>query len=108
MQSRRRPAILSPLKRRCYSCWLLHSAPAIPVERRALLADTLPEAAMGRNIRLTGVVDSLPDRTARGQRFHFKVEQVDSNFHVPGRYNSPFGIMSARTEPAQHCLTWDR
>ena len=86
MQSRRRLALLSPFKApllfvlafalgASYTCW----------RSAALLADTLPEAAMGRNIRLTGVVDSLPDRTARGQRFHFKVEQVDSNFHVPER-----------------------
>ena len=86
MQSRRRLALLSPFKApllfvlafalgASYTCW----------RSAAVLADTLPEAAMGRNIRLTGVVDSLPDRTARGQRFHFKVEQVDSNFHVPER-----------------------
>ena len=86
MQSRRRLALLSPFKApllfvlafalgASYTCW----------RSAAVLADTLPEAAMGRNIRLTGVVDSLPDRTARGQRFHFNVEQVDSNFHVPER-----------------------
>ncbi len=40
---------------------------------------------MGRNLKITGVVDALPDRTARGQRFQFRVEQVDSPFHVPER-----------------------
>ncbi|MGI9142483.1 MAG: ComEC/Rec2 family competence protein, partial [Fluviibacter sp.] len=58
-----------------YTCW----------RSQAVLADTLPEAAMGRNIQVTGVVDSLPDRTARGQRFQFRVEHVDSKFHVPER-----------------------
>ena len=58
-----------------YTCW----------RSAAVLADSLPEAAMGRNIRLSGVVDSLPDRTARGQRFQLRVEQVDSQFHVPER-----------------------
>ncbi|MGV0998530.1 MAG: DNA internalization-related competence protein ComEC/Rec2 [Fluviibacter sp.] len=58
-----------------YTCW----------RSSQLLSDTLPEAAMGRNIRITGVVDSLPDRTARGQRFQFLVEHVDSQFHVPER-----------------------
>ncbi len=58
-----------------YTCW----------RSAAVLADSLPEAAMGRNIQLSGVVDSLPDRTARGQRFQLRVEHVDSEFHVPER-----------------------
>ncbi|MFZ9650000.1 MAG: ComEC/Rec2 family competence protein, partial [Fluviibacter sp.] len=58
-----------------YTCW----------RSAAVLADSLPEAAMGRNIQLSGVVDSLPDRTARGQRFQLRVEHVDSKFHVPER-----------------------
>lgn len=58
-----------------YTCW----------RSAAVLADSLPESAMGRNIRITGVVDSLPDRTARGQRFQFSVEHVDSPYHVPER-----------------------
>lgn len=49
----------------------------------AVLADELPEAAMGRNLRIIGVVDSLPDRTARGQRFIFRVEGTESQWHVP-------------------------
>ena len=48
-----------------------------------LLEDQLPEAAMGRNLQITGIVDSLPDRTARGQRFLFRVEHSDSRVHVP-------------------------
>lgn len=58
-----------------YTCW----------RSAAVLADSLPEAAMGRNIRLVGVVESLPDRTARGQRFQFNVEQVETPVHVPAR-----------------------
>ena len=58
-----------------YTCW----------RSAAVLADALPESAMGRNIHLTGVVDSLPDRTSRGQRFQLRVEQVDSPVHVPER-----------------------
>lgn len=58
-----------------YTCW----------RSAAVLADSLPEAAMGQNIQLSGVVDSLPDRTARGQRFQLRVEHVDSKFHVPER-----------------------
>lgn len=56
-----------------YLCW----------RSAAVLADQLPEAAMGRNLRVTGVVDSLPDRTARGQRFVFRVEGADGGLHVP-------------------------
>lgn len=58
-----------------YLCW----------RSAAVLADTLPEAAMGRDLRVTGVVDSLPDRTARGQRFIFRVEGVEGGIHVPER-----------------------
>ncbi len=57
-----------------YTCW----------RSAAVLADQLPEAAMGRNIDVTGVVDSLPDRTARGQRFLFRVERAEGKWHIPG------------------------
>lgn len=56
-----------------YVCW----------RSAAVLADQLPEAAMGRNLQIIGVVDSLPDRTARGQRFLFRVENAGDTFHVP-------------------------
>ncbi len=58
-----------------YTCW----------RSADVLADSLPETAMGQNIRLVGVVDSLPDRTARGQRFQLAVERVDTPVHVPAR-----------------------
>ena len=56
-----------------YTCW----------RSAAVLSDSLPEAAMGRNIRLVGVVESLPDLTARGQRFLFHVEKVETPVHIP-------------------------
>ena len=56
-----------------YTCW----------RSAMVLADQLPEAAMGRNLQVIGVVDSLPDRTVRGQRFLFRVEQTRGNHHVP-------------------------
>jgi competence protein ComEC len=40
------------------------------------LADELPKAQEGRDIQLIGVVASLPQLTAHGQRFVFDVEQV--------------------------------
>jgi len=57
-----------------YTCW----------RSAAVLADQLPEAAMGRNLQVIGVVDSLPDRTARGQRFLFRVEHALGKLHIPG------------------------
>lgn len=71
-----------------YTCW----------RSASVLADSLPEAAMGRNIQLTGVVDSLPDRTARGQRFQFKVEQVASPYRVPERIQ--LSVWNAKPEDA--------
>lgn len=56
-----------------YVCW----------RSGAVLADQLPEAAMGRNLQVTGVVDSLPERTTRGQRFLFRVESTEAKQHIP-------------------------
>ena len=56
-----------------YTCW----------RSASVLADQLPEAAMGRNIEVTGIVESLPDRTARGQRFLFCVEHTEAQWHIP-------------------------
>ena len=39
---------------------------------------------MGRNIEVVGMVDSLPDRTARGQRFLFRVEHTEHPGPIPG------------------------
>ncbi|CAG0971199.1 ComE operon protein 3 [Methylophilaceae bacterium] len=50
------------------------------------LADALPEALEGKDIRLIGVVASVPQSHERGQRFEFDVEQVlTRGASVPGR-----------------------
>ena len=56
-----------------YVCW----------RSAVVLADQLPEAAMGRNLQVTGVVDSLPDRTTRGQRFLLRVETTEAKQRIP-------------------------
>jgi competence protein ComEC len=43
---------------------------------RHRLVESLPSALEGRDLQLTGVVASLPDRVANGQRFSFDVEQA--------------------------------
>lgn len=48
------------------------------------LADRLPPEWEGRDIRLTGVVASLPQQEDRGERFLLDVEQVETpGAHVP-------------------------
>src|SRR5438309_5107333 len=42
----------------------------------ARLADALPSAWEGRDIRLTGIIDELPQTAERGTRFAFSVERV--------------------------------
>ncbi len=42
------------------------------------LADALPEASEGRDIRLTGVIADLPQSLENGVRFDFDVEQADA------------------------------
>ncbi|MBU3737113.1 MAG: DUF4131 domain-containing protein, partial [Methylobacterium sp.] len=50
------------------------------------LADALPEAWEGRDIVLTGVVAGLPQLQARGERFVFDVERVETpGARVPRR-----------------------
>jgi competence protein ComEC len=50
------------------------------------LADQLPEAWEAKEIRLTGVIASLPQRFERGERFEFDVESVQTEGAiVPGR-----------------------
>jgi competence protein ComEC len=50
------------------------------------LADALPPAWEGRDIRLTGVIDELPQPTDRGPRFAFSVESAEpSEAIVPSR-----------------------
>lgn len=40
------------------------------------LADALPVALEGRDVHITGIVASLPQRTAHGLRFRFEIEQA--------------------------------
>lgn len=48
------------------------------------LADTLPPTAEGREIRIEGVVSSLPERSERAWRFGFTVERtLDPQWQVP-------------------------
>ena len=50
------------------------------------LADALPPVWEGRDLRLTGVIDELPQSADRGTRFAFAVEHVaPSNAIVPSR-----------------------
>ncbi len=49
------------------------------------LADALPTAWEGRDIRLTGIVDELPTPTVNGVRFAFAVESVATNEAVVPR-----------------------
>ena len=50
------------------------------------LADALPAASEGRDIRLTGVIDELPQSTDRGTRFAFAVESfIPPEAAVPSR-----------------------
>ena len=49
------------------------------------LADELAFADEGRDVRVMGIVDSLPVRLERGQRFEFEVESHEGTIGVPGR-----------------------
>lgn len=55
------------------------------------LADALPSHWEGQDIRIIGVVASLPQQTERGQRFMFDVEQtLTPDAHVPARISLTF------------------
>lgn len=49
------------------------------------LAEELAFADEGRDVRVTGIVGSLPVRLERGQRFEFEVESHDGTIAVPRR-----------------------
>lgn len=52
----------------------------------ARMADALPPAWEGVDVRIEGVVAGLPDRDSRGERFDFRVEQVlTAGAQVPAR-----------------------
>jgi len=52
---------------------------------QARLADALPPAAEGQDVRVTGVVASLPVRLDRGVRFEFDVETHAAEVTIPPR-----------------------
>ena len=48
------------------------------------LADALPPAAEGREIRVEGLVSAMPERTERGWRFDFAIERsLDPQWRLP-------------------------
>ena len=71
------------------------------------LADALPAASEGRDIRLTGVIDELPQSTDRGIRFAFAVESfIPREAGVPSRVSlawySGFVAGTASDVPVLH------
>jgi competence protein ComEC len=73
------------------------------------LADALPAASEGRDIRLTGVVDELPQSTDRGIRFAFAVESfIPREAGVPPRVSlawySGFVAGTASDVPVLHAV----
>jgi competence protein ComEC len=70
-----------------YATWRADSA----------LADALPQALEGSDIRLTGVVSSLPMRAENSLRFDFDVEQADAI--VPQRIRLSWYANARKDEP---------
>lgn len=78
------------------------------------LADALPTAWEGRDIRLTGVVASLPRVSTRSERFEFDVEQVNTiGAQVPrrislSRYSAGYGrpALSDTASPVRPGERW--
>ena len=71
------------------------------------LAEALPPAWEGVDVALVGVVDDLPAATARGTRFAFAVERVDTpGAVVPSRVSlawpAPWPGNNATTMPPLH------
>lgn len=66
--------------------WALAGLTVAGVQARLTLSDALPPEAEGRDLRVTGVVASLPERTATGWRFVFERDgRVTRDWHVPRR-----------------------
>jgi competence protein ComEC len=74
------------------------------------MADALDPALEGRDMRLTGVIASLPDSRGDGIRFVFEVEQVDApgGFGASDRAGVPRRILlswhSGRIQPGEDAL----
>ena len=65
---------------------LLAGAGWSAMRAHARISDALPEALEGRDLRVTGIVASLPDDVGRGQRFRFAVENAldgEAPVHIP-------------------------
>ena len=102
------------------ACWLLHVAIAVVTcaalgfcyaawraDRR--LADALPSAWEDADVRITGVVDDLPQNDESGARFAFAVERVlTPGAIVPHRVSLAWHVLRTRgdkaaaTAPAVH------
>lgn len=66
--------------------WALAGLTLANVHGRLTLADALPPDAEGRDLRVSGVVASLPERTATGWRFVFEHDGLArTGWHVPRR-----------------------
>jgi competence protein ComEC len=76
---------------------------------QARLTDQLAFADEGVDVRVTGVIASLPAQLERGQRFEFDVEQVQDavqgtaqgSVHVPQRLSLAWYSAQAAVRPAQ-------
>jgi len=66
--------------------WALAGLTVANVHGRITLADALPRDAEGRDLRVAGIVASLPERTATGWRFVFEHDgRSRADWHVPRR-----------------------
>ncbi|MFN9031241.1 MAG: DNA internalization-related competence protein ComEC/Rec2 [Betaproteobacteria bacterium] len=65
------------------------------------LADALAFADEGKDVRVVGVIASLPAHLERGQRFEFKVEQVHGEVHIPRRLSLAWYGADERVRPAE-------
>jgi competence protein ComEC len=65
------------------------------------LTDALAFADEGKDVRVVGVVASLPAQLERGQRFEFEVEQVQGEVHVPRRLSLAWYGADVRVRPAE-------
>jgi competence protein ComEC len=65
------------------------------------LDDALAFADEGKDVRVAGVVASLPAQLERGQRFEFRVERVQGEVHVPQRLSLAWYGADVRVRPAE-------
>lgn len=66
------------------------------------LADELAFADEGRDVRVTGVIASLPAQLERGTRFEFAIEGAEpADVHVPARIALSWYAPDVRVRPAE-------